>query len=111
MVTLRPPDKRRPVLLLTRQSAIAYLSGITVAPLTTTVREIPSEVLLTPEKDGVPEICAVNLDNMQTVTKSQLGSLVTTLTPARLVEVEAALCFALGLDRWRRESLFEAAVG
>lgn len=63
----RAPDKRRPVLILTRTSAIPLLTGITVAPLTTTIRDIPSEVLLTPEEDGVPETCVVNTDNIQTI--------------------------------------------
>ena len=67
--TFRAPDKRRPVLLLTRNSAILLLTGITVAPLTTTIRDIPSEILLTPEEDGVPETCVVNMDNIQTIYK------------------------------------------
>ncbi len=60
--TFRAPDKRRPVLILTRDSAISFLTGITVAPITTTIRSIPSEVLLTPEDDGMFEKCAVNTD-------------------------------------------------
>jgi len=65
--TFRAPDKRRPVLILTRNSAIAFLTGISVAPITTAIRGIPSEVLLTPEDDGVFENCAVNTDNIQTI--------------------------------------------
>lgn len=102
--TFRPPDKRRPVLILTRDSAISFLSGITVAPITSTVRDIPSEALLTPEEDGVPALCAVNLDNVQTVQKHQLGPLITTLSSGRMAEVEGALCFALGLDFWQHRS-------
>jgi mRNA interferase MazF len=102
--TFRPPDKRRPVLILTRASAISFLNGITVAPITSTVRDIPSEALLTPEEDGVPSLCAVNLDNLQTVQKHQLGLLITTLASWRMAEVEQALCFALGLDNWRHQS-------
>jgi mRNA interferase MazF len=102
--TFRSPDKRRPVLVLTRSSAISYLSGITVAPLTTTIRNIPSETLLTPEEDRVPEMCVVNLDNVQTVQKQQLGALITTLSTPRMVEVEQALCFALGMDHWQRRT-------
>ena len=93
------PDKRRPVLILTRTSALRFLTGITVAPLTTTVRDIPSEVLLTPEEDSVINVCAVNLDNLQTIQKAQLGALLTTLNARRMREVEQALCFALGMDR------------
>ena len=102
--TFRSPDRRRPVLILTRDSAISFLSGLTVAPITSTVRDIPSEALLTPEEDGVPSLCAVSLDNLQTVQKHQLGALITTLPPYRIVEIEQALCFALGLDFWQRGS-------
>ena len=96
--TFRSPDKRRPVLVLTRNSAIGFLTNITVAPITSTIRDIPSEALLTPHDDGVQMVCAVNLDNIQTVRKSGLGSLITTLSPLRMQEVERALCFALGMD-------------
>lgn len=78
--TFRTPDKRRPVLILTRDSAIPLLTGITIAPLTTTIRDIPSEVVLTPEEDGVPEICVVNTDNIQTIQKENLDSLIITLS-------------------------------
>ncbi len=96
--TFRAPDKRRPVLILTRTSALGFLTGITIAPLTTVIREIPSEVLLTPLEDGVLEPCVVSLDNLQTVQKAQLGRLITTLSAPRLAAVEQALCFALGMD-------------
>jgi mRNA interferase MazF len=86
-------------LILTRQSTIPYLTGITVAPVTTTIRNIPTEVYLTPFDDGTPEECAVNCDNIQTVRKAAIGRVITTLTPDRLIEVERALCFALGFDR------------
>ena len=92
------PDKRRPVLILTRTSALRFLTGVTVAPITSTIRTIPSEVLLSPEDDGVLDLCAVNLDNIQTVPKTQLGPVLTTLSFARMREVEEALCFALGMD-------------
>lgn len=97
--TFDAPDKRRPVLILTRTSALRFLSGITVAPITSTIRTIPSEVLLTPQDDGVLNLCAVNLDNVQTVQKAQLGMLLTTISALRMREVEQALCFALGMDR------------
>lgn len=98
--TFAAPDKRRPVLLLTRNSALGFLTGITVAPITTTARDIPTEVLLTPQDDGTPQFCVVNLDNLQTVQKAQLGSLITTLASQRMAEVEQAICFALGMDRF-----------
>jgi mRNA interferase MazF len=92
------PDKRRPVLLLTRDSALEYLGEVTVAPVTSTIREIPSEVVLS-AADGMPRACAVNLDHVQTVAKAKLAGLVTTLGPGRMTEVRAALLFALGYTR------------
>lgn len=96
--TFRAPDKRRPVLILTRNSAIPFLTGITVAPLTTTVRGIPSEVLLTPAGGGVPSDCVVTTDNLQTIGKAGLGAYVTHLSLERMREVRAAVEFALGFD-------------
>ncbi len=94
----RRPDKRRPVLILTRQSALGFLGETTVAPITSTTREIPSEVALT-EADGVPHDCAINLDHVQTVPSARIGSLITTLPSERMAEVRSALLFALGFDR------------
>lgn len=96
--TFRVPDKRRRVLILTRNSAIPFLTGITVAPLTTTIRGIPSEVLLTPAEDGVPADCAVNVDNIQTIQKAGLGNHLTHLSLERMREVRVAIEFALGFD-------------
>lgn len=89
------PDKQRPVLVLTRSSAISYLSSITVAPITSTIRDVPSEVRLT-EEDGMKGPCAVNLHNIVTVSKAHLGRRLATLTPERLQEICRALGFALG---------------
>ena len=91
----RAPDKRRPVVVLTRDSVLEYLGEVTVAPITSTIRDIPSEVVLDPD-DGVPRRCAINLDHVQTVSKDRLGGLVATLPAARMVEVRDALLFALG---------------
>jgi len=96
--TFRAPDKRRPVLILTRNSAIPFLTGVTVAPLTTTIRNIPSEVPLTPAEDGVSADCAVSADNLQTIQKSGLGTYITHLSLERMREVRAAIEFALGFD-------------
>ena len=94
--SFRAPDKRRPVLILTHTPAISYLNSVTVAQLTTTVRGVPSEVLLTPGLDGVFEECVVNAYSLQTVPKSRMGELVTQLSPERIREVRAAIEFALG---------------
>ena len=90
------PDKRRPVVVLTRDSVLEYLGEVTVAPITSTIREIPSEVMLTP-KDGLPRECAVNLDHVQTISKNKLGALISTLSNDRMREIRAALLFALAL--------------
>ena len=89
------PDKKRPVLLLTRDSALEFLGEVSVAPVTSTVRDIPSEVVLTTD-DGMPRDCAINLDHIQTVSRGKLGGVVTTLGAKRLSEVRSALLFALG---------------
>ncbi len=90
------PDKKRPVLVLTRDSIIDYLGDITIAPVTTRIRDIPSEVVLTPE-EGLPQRCAVNCDHLQTVQKSRMGPVVTMLTRSKMQEVARAIGFALDL--------------
>jgi mRNA interferase MazF len=89
------PDKRRPVVVLTRDSVLEYLGEVTIAPITSVIRDIPSEVVLGPG-DGMPRDCAVNLDHVQTVAKGRLGPVITTLSSARMAHVRAALLFALG---------------
>ena len=96
--TFRAPDKRRPVLILTRNSVIPFLTAVTVAPLTTTTRGIPSEVPLTPAEDGVPADCVVSADNLQTIRKAGIGGYVTHLSLERMREVRVAIEFALGFD-------------
>lgn len=93
-----PPDKKRPVLVLTRDSAISYLSTVTVAPVTSTIRGVPSEVVLS-EEDGMKSPCAVNLHNAVTVSQQRLGRRLAQLGSARMNEICAALRFSLGCDR------------
>lgn len=92
-----PPDKERPVLILTRSSAIPYLSRATVAPIISTIRGVPSEVALGPE-DGMKQPCVVNLHNVITVNQQSLGRRLARLGPRRMREVCNALAFALGCD-------------
>jgi mRNA interferase MazF len=66
------PDKKRPVLVLTLDSALDFLGEVRIAPATSNVRDIPSEVLLT-VADGMGRDCAVNLDHVQTVPKGKIG--------------------------------------
>ena len=91
------PDKKRPALVLTRNSAIAYLSTVTVAPVTSTIRGVPSEVVLN-EEDGMKSPCAVNLHNAVTVSQQRLGRRVAQLSSARMNEVCAALRSSVGYD-------------
>jgi len=90
------PDKKRPVLILTRDSALEYLKEVTIAPITSTVRDIPSEVFLS-TVDGVPKDCAVNCDHLQTVSKGKIGSLITSLPRTKMLEVGRAIRFALDI--------------
>ena len=92
-----PPDKERPVVVLTRDSAIPYLSSVTVAPITSTIRGVPSEVVLSGE-DGMKAPCAVNLHNAVTVSKEKLGRRVAHLHSLRMNQICAALRFSLGCD-------------
>lgn len=93
----KAPDKKRPVLVLTRDSIIPHLSEVTIAPITSAIRDIPSEVPLT-RADGMSQDCAVNLDHIQTVPKHKLGRLISSLALAKMERVQAALLFALGFD-------------
>ena len=92
----KAPDKKRPVLILSRNSIIGYLEEVTVAPITSTVRDIPSEVQLDRE-NGMPRQCAVNCDHIQTVSKGKIGSLITTLSAEQIARVREAISFALAL--------------
>ena len=89
-------DKKRPVLILTRDSVLEYLGEVTVAPITSTVRNIPSEVFLS-KAEGMPRDCAVNCDHLQTVLKGKIGSLITSLPQAKMIDVGWAIRFALDI--------------
>lgn len=95
---LAPPARRRPVLLLSRNEAYAVRELVVVAPLTTRIRGIPSEVSLGDE-DGVPRGCVVNLDTITTIAKASLRERLTALSAEKLKAVEEALHFSLGLER------------
>ena len=93
----QPPDKRRPVLVLARTSVIHFLNEVTIAPITTTIRGIPSEIILGTD-DGMPQDCAVNFDHLQTVPKAKVGRLITRLSAEKMTRAASAICFALGMD-------------
>lgn len=93
---LAAPAGRRPVLLLSRNEAYVVRQLVTVAPITTRIRRIPTEVLLGPE-DGVPKPCVVNLDTITTIPKQSLAEPIGPLSREKLAAVERALKFALAL--------------
>jgi len=90
-----PDGGRRPALVLTRSAAIPVLSRVLVVPATRTVRRIPTTVLLDAD-DGMPEPCALTLDNIRLVPKSGFGSRITRLSRERMAEVCTALRVAVG---------------
>lgn len=85
---------RRPVLVLSRDGVLSVLARPLVAPLTTRVRGLPTEVALDGD-DGVPCSCVVSLDNVQPFARALLVERITSLTPARMAEVCAALAVAV----------------
>jgi mRNA interferase MazF len=92
------PDKRRAVVVLTRESSIGLLATVTVAAITSTIRGVPSEVVLN-EEDGMKAPCAVNCHNMAVVPLGKLGRRVAQLSSLRMNEICGALQFSLGCDR------------
>ena len=94
---LEPPVGRRPVLLLSRNEAYSVRSLVIVAPVTTRIRGIPSEVPLGAD-DGLPQDCVANLDTITTIPKDYLRSRLAVLSAKKLKEIEAAIHFALGME-------------
>jgi mRNA interferase MazF len=94
---LPKPAGRRPVLLLTRDDAYAYLNKFIVAEITTTIRNIPVEVPLG-KRDGLPAPCVANCDNLRTVNRDVLVERISRLSTSRLVEVKRAVGYAFGWE-------------
>ena len=90
------PEKKRPVLILHRTEVIEFLSEITVAPITSRIRDLPSEVFLSAAGTRVLRDSVVNLDHIATVPKAKIGPLITTLDDERMQQVNRAIRFALG---------------
>lgn len=93
--TFAAPDKRRPVLVLSRDSVSAHLNEIIVVPATRTIRGIETEVVLTAD-DGMPTACALNFDHVSLARKERIGAMITSLHEARWSDVERALLTACG---------------
>lgn len=98
LYTFRRPDKRRPVLILSRQDVIPLLHTVLVAPITSTIRGAPSEVVVGIEA-GLKHDSAINLDHIQPVNKEQLRQFLGTVSPETLSQVCRALAVATGCGR------------
>lgn len=93
---LDEPAGERPVVLISREKAIQVRNAVTVALLSTKIRNIPVEVMLT-TKEGLPKPCVINCDNIETIPKTHLFKKLTTLNHEKMVELNDTLKFALGL--------------
>ena len=91
------PIGKRPVVLLSRDEAYHVRNAVTVAQITTTVRNIPVEVVLD-KKDGLPQLCAVNVDTITTIRKSILTQRICALKAEKMHAINHAIKFALALD-------------
>lgn len=96
MANIPGPAGRRPVVLVTRESAYGRRSNITVAPVTSRIRGIRTEVRLYPA-DGLARECVADLDSMTTVHVNYILHYITTLSTAKMQEVNSAIRFALDL--------------
>ena len=97
LLALPRPDKRRPVLVLTRPSLIRLLHTVTVAAVTTTLRGSPTEVAIG-LAEGLKEVSCVNLCNLFTVRQKDLTNFVGTVGPQKMTEVCQALALASGCE-------------
>jgi mRNA interferase MazF len=91
----RHPDKKRPVLILMRNSTIEVSGTVLVAPITSTIRSIPTEVLVG-EDEGLKHVSAVKLDNVQSIDKGRLERFIGTLSDSKMSDVCRALGIATG---------------
>jgi len=95
MYRFRAPDKRRPVLVLSRQEVIPFLHTVIIAPITSTIRGIPGEVLVG-ISEGLKRGSAVSLDHLQSVERAQLVGYVGSVPPETMRAVCRALNIATG---------------
>jgi mRNA interferase MazF len=94
---LPPPRKTKPVLLVSRGEAYARRAFVMVAPVTTNARELRSEIPVGPA-EGLPRESVANCESLETIARALLFERVGALAPGRIVELDAALTFALGID-------------
>ena|ERR1700749_3726002 len=93
--TFAPPNKRRPVLLLSRSHSLAVLNELIVVPATRTIRGIETELVLTPA-DGLSVACALNFDHIALAQRARIGAVASILSDDRWPEAERALLIACG---------------
>ncbi len=94
---LPAPTGHRPVVLISRDEAYSYRELVTIAPVSRRIRGIPAEVPLGLE-DGMPQVCAVNLDSMTTIPRDGLQRRIVSLSADKIRAVDSAIHFALGLE-------------
>ena len=92
------PDKRRPVLILTRNDVIDRLNEIIVVPATRTIRGLATEVVLILD-DGMPAVCALNFDHLSLAQRGRIGPVLCDLAETRWSEAQDALLIACGFGR------------
>ena len=97
LYTFKPPDKRRPVLVLSRPDVIPLLSTVMVAPITSTIRGAPSEVVVGPD-EGLKTESAANLDHVQTVAQEALRHYIGRLSREKMAAVCRGLAIAVACD-------------
>ncbi len=97
LADLPEPIGKRPVVLLSRDEAYEVRNAVTVAYITTTIRDIPVEVSLD-EKDGLHKKCVVNLDTITTVRKSILTKRICSLSSYKIEQINTAIKFTLSID-------------
>jgi len=91
------PIGRRPVVLLSRDEAYEVRNAVSIAQITTTIRNIPVEIQLD-EKDGLPQKCVANLDTITTIRKAILTKRICSLRADKIEQINKAIKFALSLD-------------
>ncbi|MBX3243204.1 MAG: type II toxin-antitoxin system PemK/MazF family toxin [Acidobacteria bacterium] len=96
-IKFKQPDKTRPALIITRNSAIPLLTSVTVIPITSTIRDNAASIWLD-ESDGMPKPCVINVDQIQTISKEKIGAYLTHIEPVKMDEVVEAIKFAFGFE-------------
>ncbi|MDJ0816163.1 MAG: type II toxin-antitoxin system PemK/MazF family toxin [Desulfobacterales bacterium] len=97
MYKFKKPDKKRPVLILSRQDVIGLIDTVIVAPITATIYGVPSEVIVGIDQ-GLKHDSAVNLDHIQTVSASRLTRYIGSLDKQMMAKVCISLMVATGCD-------------